>query len=101
MSIGIVAVSIAIITIFVAAYLSWSTEKVLKDVKQLLLEAQVHNQALGHSIDQLTAYTMRAGPPTVNPLPFTSYDEYVIKVIQRMGQVEKVMAEIRDSSNGS
>ena len=77
----IIAIIVAVVAICIASYLSFTTQsvlqdtkKVLQDVKVLLIGSQVHSMALGRSIDQLAMYTMRAGPPTIKPLPFTSYD---------------------------
>ncbi len=92
-----VAIIVAVVAICVAGYMSWTTHKVLVDVKGLLVAAQVHSQALGHSIDLNTLYTMRAGPPSVGELPFTSYDEYMILAIQKMGLVNKMVDEASNS----
>lgn len=82
-----------------AVYLAWTTGKVLEDtkkvlegtqklivdVKGVLIGAQVHSMALGLSIDQLTVNTQRAGPPTINPLPFTNYNQYLKEAAKAVG----------------
>ena len=82
-----------------SVYLAWTTGKVLEetkkvlegtqklivDVKGVLIGAQVHSMALGLSIDQLTLNTQRVGPPTFNPLPFTSYNQYLKEATKAVG----------------
>ena len=97
-----VTVTIAVIALGVAGYsvyLSWTTGKVIEetkkvlegtqklivDVKGVLIGAQVHSVALGLSIDQLTVNTQRVGPATFGPLPFTSYNQYLKEAAKAVG----------------
>ena len=87
-STDIVVITVSVITLVIvvwAAWLSYQTGKVLEDVRLLMIGAQIHSVGLGHSIDQLTGYTMRAGPATFGTLPFTSYDQYVQEAAKKLG----------------
>ena len=61
------------------------TQKLILDVKGVLIGSQVHSMALGLSIDQLTLNTQRTGPPTFNPLPLTSYNQYLKEAAKAVG----------------